>query len=255
MPKLLTIDISSVEIRLARAILALALTMVFLPNFYAQSPIAGAAQSAPESSDAAAKAAARKAKFEETKRRLEQGADSPAKEVASDPSQTLFVSPAKVNMLMGESHAFCVFDIDGRDITASAEWMLSTSGVVDLMAGPVPEVVSKSSGRVTLSARVGGKIAEAEINVLTGNQMVPGTVKWSAAQIPGYHTDKIVQAMPSARGPDMYITDRNEKGETLLRAFLSDGRQLWMKKFSAAAAPHDIVPMPNGGLTGKQPKP
>ena len=255
MPKPSEPRLPSWQMRLVRSWFALLAAMIFVSVGGAQSTSQTIPQTAADNSDAAAKAAARKAKFEEARKRLEQGADGPLREVPSDPNQTLFVSPAKVNMLLGESHAFCVFDIEGRDLTTSAEWTLGSSGVAVLQAGPVPEVVSKSTGSVTLSARIGGRIAEAEINVLTGDQMTPGTVKWSAAQIPGFRTNKMVQAVPSARGPDMYVTERNEKGETLLRAFLSDGRQLWMKKLSAANATNDIAPSPKGGLQGAQPKP
>ncbi len=158
-------------------------------------------------------------------------------------------------MLNGESHAFNVFDIEGRDLTASAEWTLSSSGVVDLATNPDPQVTSKSLGTVILQARVQGRVAEAEINVITADKMFPGMVKWSSPQIPGYRTDKIVPAAPSARGPDAYITDRNEKGETLLRAILSDGRQLWMKKSAPESGANKTNPTTNAAPIVTPPKP
>ena len=255
MPKFMTLHFPSKELRPARAIFALTVAMIFVPNSNAQSAGTAPAQGVPDSSDAAAKAAARKAKFEEARRRLEQSAESSAKEVASDPNQTLFVSPARVNMLMGETHAFCVFDIEGRDLTSAAKWTLSSSGVVSLMPGLEPEVVSKSLGTVTLRADVGGKSAEAEINVLTADKMTPGAVKWSAAQIPGFRTTKVVPAVPSARGPDTYVTEQNQRGEILLRAFLEDGRQLWMKRGPASTDPNEAGAKAKSGPTGTQPRP
>jgi len=243
------------RIQAACTFLGLALAMISAPSLHAQSPSPAPAQAARDNSDASTSAAARKAKFDDARRRLEQGEKGSANEIPSDPNQTLFVSPAKVNMLSGESHAFCVFDIEGRDLTASAQWTLSSSGVVDLAANPDPEVTSKSPGIVILQARVQGRVAEAEINVITADKMVPGMVKWSSPQIPGYRTDKIVPAVPSARGPDVYITDRNEKGEILLRAILSDGRQLWMKKGAPESGANKTIPATNGVPIVTPPKP
>lgn len=243
------------RIQPACTILGLALAMISAPSLHGQSPSPAPAQATRDNSGTSTKAAARKAKFDDAKRRLEQGEKGSANEIASDPNQTLFVSPVRVNMLNGESHAFNVFDIEGRDLTASAEWTLSSSGVVDLATNPDPQVTSKSLGTVILQARVQGRVAEAEINVITADKMVPGMVKWSSPQIPGYRTDKIVPAVPSARGPDVYITDRNEKGETLLRAILSDGRQLWMKKSAPESGANKTNPTTNAAPIVTPPKP
>jgi hypothetical protein len=224
-----------------------------VPSAHGQAPTPAAPQT--DNSDAAEKAAARKKKFDEARRRLEQGQGATHGEAPSDPNQTLFVSAAKVNMRVGETHAFCVFDIGGRLLTNSAEWTLSSSAAAFVPgSGRDPEIISKIPGTVTLRAKVEGKTAEAEINIIEG-EMPTGTVLWSAAQIPGFQTQKIVPAVPSARGPDAYITEGNAKGEVLLRAMLSDGRQLWMKKYSAGSAPSSITPTPTGVITSRQRKP
>ena len=184
----------------------------------------------PEQSDAAAKSLARKQRFEELKKRLEAGETNPS-ESTTGPSQTLFVSPAQVGMLVNDEQAFSVFDIEGRDWTAKAEWSLSNSYVANLSPGAVPFIRAKDYGTVTVRARIGSQDAVAEVRVYSGNKLIPGTIRWSAPKIPGYHTTKLSQAPPTANGPDVYLADESDDGKTtLIRALFSDGRQKWMNR-------------------------
>ncbi|MGO9641986.1 MAG: hypothetical protein ACLP1Y_11855 [Candidatus Acidiferrales bacterium] len=198
------------------------------PSLDAQSA-STSTQSATPDTDAAARAAARKRKFEQDEKRLEEGGND-LEAPAPDPQQTLFVSPAIVAMLNGEEHSFMVFDIEGHDLTAKAKWSLSNSNIADLATDGVPTVKAKAFGTVTLRARVGTEEGTSELKVYEGSSLPMGTVRWQAPKIPGFSTQKMTPAVPTANGPDIYVTETNAAGQVLLRAFLADGRQLWMRR-------------------------
>jgi len=220
-----------------RLVTAVIFAALFCISVLATVPVASRAQNSSDTSDAA-KAARRKA-FEEERARLESG-DGANDSVPADPAATLFVSPAKVGMLVGDVQAFTVFDIDGKNRTSEAEWSLTNSYVADLGSTAPPAITAKDHGTVTLRARVGGESAESNITVYAGNSLKIGTVRWSAPAIPGYKASKIVSAVPSANGPDIYTLDTNDAGHSIIRVFFSDGRQLWMKKMDSI--PSQIIP-------------
>ncbi|MGC1418030.1 MAG: hypothetical protein WA817_22270 [Candidatus Acidiferrum sp.] len=229
-----------------RPTLFLTLAMFFAPHEFAPQQSAPADQNPPaaDSQDAAAKAAARKKRFEEEEKRLEQEGQSTSQAPAADSDQSLFVTPAVVNMMVGDIHSFSAFDIDGNTVTSEAEWSLSNSYVADLSNGNGPTIMAKDHGTVTLRARIGGRTAEATITVTTDSQFKPGTILWSAPQVPGFKGSQIVQAVPSANGPDLYCIDKSDDGDTLIRALFSDGRQLWMKHYSITGKPGTIKGAP-----------
>jgi len=211
----------------------------------AQQPTQQPAQSAGGStaSDEEAKAVERKRRFEEQKKRLEEerpsspiGAET---EVSAD--QTLFVSPSVTNMLVGEIREFSAFDIDGKILTREAEWTIDDSGIATLNDKGQSTIVTKQPGKATLRARAGSRSAEASITVLDGDKMPNGTIKWSVPNYPGYTSKQIVQAVPTARGPDIYTVEENAQGKSLVRAWTSEGIFLWMRKFDrriVGAIPH-----------------
>src|ERR1700675_2557724 len=103
---------------LAAVVVMLATT----PGFSAHREQTAAQQSPPsiESTDAESRAAAaRKKRFEEARRRLEEVASSGSQTPAGEPGQTLFISPAIVNMVMGDRQSFSAFDISGTTVTHS----------------------------------------------------------------------------------------------------------------------------------------
>ena len=93
--------------------------------------------------------------------------------------------------------------------------------------------MSKHPGTVTVYARTGNQAAEATVTIFPGDKLAIGTVQWNTPVIPGYRGVKFVYAVPTANGPDIYASDQNDQGDMLIRALLSDGRQLWMRKFPA----------------------
>jgi hypothetical protein len=156
----------------------------------------GTAQSADQNSDADAKAAARKKKFEEDKRRLESAESQPAAD-SRDPQQTLFISPVLVNMLVQDTQKFSLFDIEGHNLTSKAEWSLSNTYVADLTFDGIPMITAKDHGTVTVRARVGSLSTEASVTVLSGDKLPVGTIRWQAPKIPGFKPTGIVQAVPT----------------------------------------------------------
>ena len=217
---------------------------VFAFSVAAQKEPAPSQQNPPlaEGQDAAAKATERKKRFEEERRRLE---ESPTgSQGAAQPGQTLFISPAVVNMVLGDTHAFCAFDIDGTTLTNSAQWSISNSSVAELSNHGDPEITSKGRGTTMLRAQIGARYAEAKVTVISGSALPIGSVRWSSGDIPGFKTTQIKPAVPSASGVDVFEIAINEKGETLVRALLSDGRQLWMRYLSKGARPSSLPGMP-----------
>jgi hypothetical protein len=178
--------------------------------------------------------AARKKKFAEDKQRLENGGVI-AEDARPDPDQTLFVSPFKASMVVGESRTFSVFDIDGRVLTAETEWSVSDSTVAEIVEAPIQAITAKSVGTFTLHALVGRRSAEATVTVYPGPKFPPTTVRWLAPPIPGFTLQKV---MPGGIGvgPDgiaVSFAESDGHGGILLRAFTSDGRQIWMKRVAA----------------------
>jgi hypothetical protein len=188
----------------------------------------------PTQTDAAAAAARaeRVRKAQAFAKQLEDGASPNQVQDAplTDPNQTLFISPAKVHMLVGEVQPFNAFDIDGRDLSTAVQWSLDDAKIAYPTSGASTEITAKAPGTVKMRAKIGGRTAEADITVVPGIKLPQGSKRWEAPAIPGYHSTQIVPAVPSASGIDVYEVEENAGGgSSLIRAFNSDGRQVWMK--------------------------
>jgi hypothetical protein len=72
-----------------------------------------------------------------------------------------------------------------------------------------------------------------------------GTAIWSSGTAEGRKSLQLVQAMPSANGPDMYETSHCPDGD-YVTALTADGMQLWRRRIGAAGAPPTI---PDGKTT------
>jgi plastocyanin len=161
----------------------------------------GPASSATE--DAAAKAAERKKRFEEAKKRLENSAPQPQSGTASSSSSCsysqsdLSLSPALVNMVVGNTQRFSLFDLAGHKLTAQADWSVSDSSIAEIrVEGGEPVLTSKEKGTVRVQARVDSHSAESTVNVIAPEDMKPGTIRWSTPSSPCSKTTKIIPAVP-----------------------------------------------------------
>jgi hypothetical protein len=186
--------------------------LILVPHLFF-SPLAGAQatstpppanSSAPSSTgSAAAKAAERKKHFTEAEKKLENS--DPQEQSKNSPSNSLHVSPNDlslspklVNMLVGNTQRFSLFDFAGHKLTSQAEWTVSDSSVAEMsVINGVPTLVSKQTGTVLVRARFDGRSAEATVNVIKPGEMKPGTILWQAPSVPGFKPIQIVPAVPS----------------------------------------------------------
>lgn len=207
--------------------------------------------SAQKSSDGAAE---RKKRFEEDKRRLEasESNNSSAPAIPHTPTadwnQTLFVSPSIANLVVGETRRFGAFELNlnslaSRVVTDNVEWSISDTAIAELFDKSDPTIDAKSAGTTTIRARQGDRVGEATITVISAGPLPAGSVIWAVPQIQDYVTKQIVQAVPTATGPALYSIDENPQHISLLRAFTSDGLQLWSRKFAGGDSPGSF---PNG---------
>lgn len=168
------------------------------------------ASSTSKEKDEAAKATERKKRFEEEKRRLENAGPRP--QTASQPQAAssdchaspddLSLSPNLVNMLVGDTQRFSLFDVAGHKLTSQADWSVDDSSVADLSSeGGTPVLTAKQTGTVRLTARVFSHYAEATVNVIAPEDMKPGTIRWSAPPVPCFKPAGIYQAVPTAVPP------------------------------------------------------
>src|SRR5262249_20786362 len=145
----------------------------------------------------------RKKRFEEQRRRLEE-TTSNSSGTSANSGQRLFISPAVVNMVVNDMQSFSAFGIDGKTVTDKVQWSISDSSVAELSTSGDPTILSKGPGTAILRARIGATDAEAKITVISGKALPIGSVRWSSGDIPGFKTMKIMPAVPSASGVDVF---------------------------------------------------
>jgi hypothetical protein len=133
------------------------------------------------------------------------------------------VTPAKATMLIGESRSFRAVDSRGHMLT-NVHWTISTQGFADLAQSAEVEVVAKQSGRFTLTAHAGEGFAEAQVEILPGNTLPFGTVKWSGIDWPGCKTAKIMPAVPAATGVADVFEDAVCADGHYVAAYTAEGR-------------------------------
>jgi hypothetical protein len=140
---------------------------------------------------------------------------------------TLTISPAKVTMLVGETRTFRAVGKDGRT-RHNVHWSISSAQAELTLHGEEAVVrANRPSSGVVLTADAEGESAEATLEIRSGN-LPAGSVLWSVPPIPGCKNKQMVQAVPSASGPDLYVLEQCPQG-TLVRALTADGREMWRK--------------------------
>jgi hypothetical protein len=113
-------------------------------------------------------------------------------------------------------------------------WTASEPAVLNLAPGD-DEITAKQVGRCTVTAHASQGFADAQVEVVGGAALPQGTVKWSAADLPGCHTSKIFPAVPSPNGPDVFEQSACSDG-TYVRAFTSGGILLWRRKIGSTTS-------------------
>lgn len=161
----------------------------------------------------------------------------------------LTVSPNKATMLVGETRTFRAVGKDGR-IRPNVRWEISPryAAEVTMNGDEVTVTAREASPSVMLTATTEGDSADASIEIRAQGDLKPGTTLWSVAPTPGCKTTQMIQAVPSANGPDLYVQETCPDG-TMLRALTSDGRELW-RKMLAGKSVGAAVPTSNGPYVG-----
>ena len=152
------------------------------------------------------------------------------------PGQSSFViiTPDKVTLTIGESKTFRLVDQDGRP-QRNVSWTISDPGAFQTDERDELNITAKQAGDFRISARSGDRPAKATVKVLAGATLPLGTVKWSAGTIPGCKTTKLMPAVPSANGPDIYEESQCSDGQ-YVAAYTADGIQMWRRKVGNSVA-------------------
>ncbi|MFZ0732492.1 MAG: hypothetical protein WAM79_09225 [Candidatus Sulfotelmatobacter sp.] len=162
---------------------------------------------------------------------------------------TMTVSPNKATMLVGETRTFRAVGKDGR-IRHNVRWEISPGYAAAITANGDEATVAarEASPSVMLTASAEGDSADASIEIRAKGDMTAGTTLWSVAPTPGCKATQMIQAVPSANGPDLYVQETCPEG-TMLRALTADGRELWRKMMAGTAA-SAAVPVGSGPYIG-----
>jgi hypothetical protein len=173
--------------------------------------------------------------------------------VAQTP-QALTVSPAKATMLVGETRTFRAVGKDGR-MRHNVRWRISPEHVAAIAVNGSEATVQarEASPSVLLTASSEADSADASIEIRPSGDMPAGTVIWSVSPTPGCKAEKMIQAVPSANGPDLYVQETCTDG-TMIRALTADGRELWRQQMgSGGTAPNVATPVAQGPYIGLLP--
>jgi hypothetical protein len=153
-------------------------------------------------------------------------------------SSFVVITPKSVTLLVGDSRPFRLVDQNGQ-LQRNVTWTVSDPDALQANGGDQLTIIAKQVGDFRLSAQSKNGSAEATVKVMEGKMPV-GTAIWSAGTVPGCKSVQLVQAMPSANGPDMYETSHCADGD-YVTALTSDGMQLWRRRIGAAGATSAIA--------------
>jgi len=162
-------------------------------------------------------------------------------------SPVLAVTPQSATLLPGESRPFRLVDQNGRfqhDVT----WTVSDSDGLQASPGDEVTITAKQPGDFRIEGRSANGSAEATVKVIDGKIPV-GSTLWTTPDPPGCKPKQLVQAMPSASGPDMYDISHCEDGD-YVTALTSDGIVLWRRR---VGDPTNSAPLVAGNAKGAAP--
>lgn len=140
--------------------------------------------------------------------------------VNSAPAYT--ISPQTLNLFVGQTQRVSA--------PVGLQWLTTNPGVVSLSTDDPPILTAVAVGSATVYAGV------VPISVTVyGGALPPGTISWSAPSVPGLTTESLVQAVPTANGPDFYTLDTGTPpAQSVVRGFRSDGELLWQQSIAGA---------------------
>jgi hypothetical protein len=145
----------------------------------------------------------------------------------------LQITPIDVKMAIGESRQFAAIDELGRP-RPDASWAISDSSLASMSTDGPSTLTALASGQLTLTANVGSRSAQTQVNILGGSSLSPGTVRWSAPPLSGLRNHQVVHAVPAPGDtPGLYSIDEDINGNAVVRGFSVDGRQFWQASVPA----------------------
>jgi hypothetical protein len=149
-------------------------------------------------------------------------------------SSFVVITPQSATLLMGESRSFRLVDQNGQ-FQRNVTWTTSDPDALQPTTGDELTVTAKQAGEFHIGAQSRNGSAEATVKVMEGKMPV-GTAIWTSPRVAGCKPIQLVQAMPSANGPDMYDTSHCEDGD-YITALTSDGITLWRRRVGGSLAP------------------
>jgi Bacterial Ig-like domain (group 2) len=148
-------------------------------------------------------------------------------------SSFVVITPQSATLLVGESRPFRLVDQNGQ-LQRNVTWTVSDPDALQVNGGDQLTIMAKQAGDFHVRAQSKSGSAEATVKVMEGKMPV-GTKIWSGGTVPGCKSVQLVQAMPSANGPDMYETSHCADGD-YVTALTLDGMQLWRRRIGTPGA-------------------
>jgi uncharacterized protein YjdB len=165
-----------------------------------------------------------------------------------EPPDSLQITPASANVIVGGTQHFTAIDSNGNPRT-DVTWTVSNPSVATVTTDEHDSGVLTgiAAGQVTLTANAETASAQEQVTILAAGSYPAGTVIWSAPPLPGFSPLQLVQAVPTPSGPDFYsIQLSNDGTQSVVQALTADGRQLWQTTLPALN--NNSVPDGGGGL-------
>jgi len=104
-----------------------------------------------------------------------------------------------------------------------------------------------AAGQVTITATAESTSGQAQVTILAGSSYPAGTAVWTAPAVTGFAPIQLVQAVPTASGPDLYSIQLSSDGtHSIVEALTADGEQLWQQTLPPLNK--NAVPDAFGGL-------
>lgn len=146
---------------------------------------------------------------------------------AAQQTATWRISPRRINIRVGDDRPLQLLDANAQELFG-ASWSVDNPELADVEPTEDGRAVlrAKAMGTVRVSAAWHGELRSEGINIWSAVKGPPmGATHWGVDDIGREIRD--LPAVPSATGPTLYSLEQNGSGETYLRAFSSDGMQLW----------------------------
>ena len=127
---------------------------------------------------------------------------------------SLEVTPAEIEMLVGETQQFTAVD-ETRHSRTDAVWSLNNTVSGSITPGSSPVFTAVATGSVRLTASVGSISTQVNVNIVPGTALPVGDTRCSAHASPGFTISGLSLA-PHADGfPDFFIIETDGAGNDI----------------------------------------